>query len=445
MQFYARIQSLIELVEQVYESNTPADVIINNYMRQRRYIGSGDRRDIAERFFHILRHYWQFQGYLTAAGFGGKTPFNLGRLHVLIYLTKHLELSDLSDLLNGEPFAPPPLTTIEQLLVDKIRPIPLSALTEAARLGVSESALVRYKESFPETYEEEIGYHNEPGPLVLRVNTLKTTPEDVLKMLRAEEIDGELTAYSPWGIRLTKKLPLANHPLFKKGWFEVQEEGSQLICQMTNVQPGMTVWDYCAGAGGKTLALAAMMKNRGHIIATDVVDWRLKKAPERFKRAGVHNVECRILEGEGDKAASPKWLKRQQRKYDRVLVDAPCSGSGTWRRNPELKWRIQDQELEEICQKQAEILERASLLVKPGGHLIYATCSVYGQENYHQIEKFLANHSEFKALSLTLEALEFRKTQGLSETTLSKGYLQLSPAQHGTDGFFVCILRKNSL
>ena len=205
----------------------------------------------------------------------------------------------------------------------------------------------------------------------------------------------------------------------KDGSIEIQDEGSQLIAQLCNPQPGMAVWDYCAGAGGKTLALAAMMNNKGRIIASDTVAWRLKNAPQRLRRAGVHNVETRILDEE-----SAKWVKRQAGKFDCVLVDAPCTGSGTWRRNPELRWRMDEAGLHELVAKQQNILEKAANLVAPGGRLVFATCSILRPEGRGQIETFLAKHPDFR--------LEEDKV------------LELNPFEHGTDGFFAAAMTKTS-
>lgn len=426
----ARIQSVIDLLEQTYRdvASTPADIILNNYVRQRRYIGSTDRREISNLFYDVLRSYWILQGYLCAAGYGisMKDVPSLARLHGAIYLLKiqHKSLKDLQRIFNGEEFCPSPLKMADLMILEKIAAVDLSQLTEAAQLGVSQLSLDRLKQQFPESYRQEIIAQQNTASLDLRVNTLKTTREAVMKQLKKEKIDYALTSYSPWGVRLSQRIPLASHRLLKEGWVEVQDEGSQLIALAVGAKPGMHVWDYCAGAGGKTLAIAAMMENKGRILATDALEWRLKKSHQRFRRAGVHNVECRVLD-----ESQTKWIKRQHQKFDRVLVDAPCSGSGTWRRNPELKWRLTETDLNEISQKQRDILSKAALLVKPGGYLIYATCSLYPQENQEQIAWFLEQNPGFSLHPITLPFL-----------TSPVDYLQLSPGTHGTDGFFACVM-----
>lgn len=233
--------------------------------------------------------------------------------------------------------------------------------------------------------------------------------------------------------RVIALIMLQDHPLWVQGEIEIQDEGSQIVSLLVEAKPGLQIFDYCAGAGGKTLAMAAMMANKGRIVATDAVAWRLERSRERFKRSGVFNVECRTLE-----ETNRKWLKRQEGRYDRVLVDVPCSGSGTWRRNPDLKIRLTEQDFDEILQKQYHIMEQASWLVKPGGRLIYATCSILRRENHDQIAQFLAKHPEFKLLPI---APLWTEVIGKACPT-SDLMLQLTPAQHQVDGFFAAVMER---
>lgn len=432
MRINARIQTVIELLELVYGEDAPADVIINNYLRQRRFIGSTDRREIMQQFYDIIRTRWRLDGYLAVAGFAGDQKRQLSRLHMLTYLMREQDTCrlDIEGIFNGELFSAPQLSLMEGMIADKLIDLKFERLTEAAQLGVSEASLVRFKESFPQTYKEEITAQHTTGRLDLRVNILKTDVGNVERLLKKEKILYEKSTYSPWGLRLKYRMPLSNHKLLTEGLVEIQDEGSQLVAMTVGAKPGMLVWDYCAGAGGKSLAMAAMMQNKGRLIASDALAWRLNKAPQRFRRAGIHNIECRALEGD-----NLKWVKRQYGKSDRVLVDAPCSGSGTWRRNPELKWRMTDKDIAEICVKQAEILDKASNLVKPGGRLIYATCSLYAQENQEQITSFLERHPNFTVIPVELEIEE-------KVNLTPEGYLQLTPFQHGMDGFFACVMER---
>ncbi len=237
----------------------------------------------------------------------------------------------------------------------KPKDMPLSV-----RLNIPAWILPRLEATFGDETEAAVSALNQPAPLDLRVNTLKTTRNQVLKQLAAEGFEAVPTPWSPVGIRLKERRPLSGHDLWKKGEIEVQDEGSQLLALLVDAQPSMAVIDYCAGAGGKTLAMAATMENRGRIVATDTAGWRLDRSRERLRRAGVNNVEFRSLEDE----ATVKWLKRQAARFDRVFADVPCSGSGTWRRNPDLKRRFSEKDLEELVVKQQFILGRAASLVK---------------------------------------------------------------------------------
>ena len=218
-------------------------------------------------------------------------------------------------------------------------------------------------------------------------------------------------------------------PLLQSGAAEIQDAGSQLVALLVDAKPGQRVVDFCAGAGGKTLAISAQMKNKGRIVACDVLANRLKRGAERFRRAGLHNIDLRPLKNEND-----PWIKRHRNSFDRVLVDAPCSGTGTWRRNPDARWNALGPGLEKLVPLQASILASAARLVKPGGRLIYATCSMLPIENEKQIETFLAAHPDFRPLNYT-DVLE-----GIAPNP--GPYLMLTPAQHETDGFFAAVMER---
>jgi 16S rRNA (cytosine967-C5)-methyltransferase len=220
---------------------------------------------------------------------------------------------------------------------------------------------------------------------------------------------------------------------FKAGLFDVQDEGSQIAAFIAGARPGMRVVDFCAGAGGKTLALAAGMANRGKLIACDVSSYRLERAALRLRRAGVDNVERRALSSEHD-----KWVKHHTRRFDRVFVDAPCLGTGTWRRNPDAKWRAQPNDLEELIERQQQILRSASRLVRPGGRLIYATCSLLHEEDEAQADAFLAQTEDF---ALVPASRAWEETMG-GASPAGDRYLFLTPARHGTDGFFVAVFER---
>ena len=238
----------------------------------------------------------------------------------------------------------------------------------------------------------------------------------------------------PNGLRLKRRLSVVAGEAFQNGLIEIQDEGSQLVAALVDAQPGMQVADYCAGAGGKTLAMAAGMNNKGRVVAMDVLEKRLDRSAQRLRRAGAHNVERRAID-----ADNRKWLKRQAGAFDRVLVDAPCTGSGTWRRNPDGRWTLRPEDLAELVPKQAAILDAASRLVKPGGGLVYATCSVLPAENERQIEGFLERHADFAVVPVADIWRDALSSEPPTEVAAGP-YMRLSPLRHGTDGFFAATL-----
>jgi 16S rRNA (cytosine967-C5)-methyltransferase len=254
------------------------------------------------------------------------------------------------------------------------------------------------------------------APLDLRVNTIKSTREDVLAELKDDGFDAHAGAISPLCIRVFGRPQIAQHRLFKEGCIEIQDQGSQMVAVVADAKPGEQVADFCAGAGGKTLALGASMKNKGRLVAMDVLGGRLMRAKERFRRAGLHNIETRELTSERD-----KFVKRHQEHFDLVLVDAPCTGTGTWRRDPDKRWRQLGPGISTLVPLQKNILESAERMVKPGGRLVYATCSLLPEENELQVDEFLKTHADFER---------------------SRDYLKLTPAEHDTDGFFAAVLTR---
>lgn len=289
-------------------------------------------------------------------------------------------------------------------------------MPEEVRLECPDWAYEKLKAALGGDFEKEMQAMLTEAPLDLRVNEVKARRDEALAALKEEKIECVATEISPLGIRVKGRPAVAQTDVFQKGWIEIQDEGSQMVALAAKATPGMSVVDFCAGAGGKTLALAARMKNKGRVIACDVMGGRLKRARERFKRAGLHNIEVRELSSEKD-----DWVKRNAGKHDVVLVDAPCSGTGVWRRNPDARWKNLGPGLEELVSLQARILQSASRLVKPGGRLIYATCSMLPEENEGQVDAFISAHPSFQ-----------------QEGDL----LRLTPARHGTDGFFAAVMHK---
>jgi 16S rRNA (cytosine967-C5)-methyltransferase len=292
-----------------------------------------------------------------------------------------------------------------------------------------------FEQVFGKGLEREMAALNASAPTDLRVNLLKADRASARRALAAQGVAAEPTPWSPVGLRLSKRMPLGGLAAFKEGLVEIQDEGSQIAALLVGARPGMRVVDFCAGVGGKTLALAAGMENRGKLVACDVSARRLERAVRRLRRAGVNNVERRVLSGERD-----KWVKRHAGGFDRVLVDAPCLGTGTWRRNPDGKWRATPNDLAELVIRQHDILHSAARLVRRGGRLVYATCSLLREEDEAQAEAFLMAEPEF---SLVPAARAWAETIGGSSPG-GERYLRLTPAQHGTDGFFVAIFERRT-
>lgn len=421
----ARLQEAISVLDLIFTNRQPADQILHSYFRQRRFIGSKDRRYIGELVYETIRNYFP-----CLKGLGVKRP--QARLFVLAtcLLRGEYTLVILKEMLGQDKYGPQKLAHYEE---DQLNHFTKSVPTLEPQDRVPSWIYPHLAQSFPVTLSQELDALDQTAPTDVRVNLLKSTPQQVLKDLLDSHIEAEMTSLSPLGVRLSKRHPLQAHPLWEEGAIEVQDEGSQLVSLLVGAKPGMQVFDYCAGAGGKTLAMAAMMENKGRIVATDTVDWRLERSRERLRRAGVFNVECRSLSGDNH-----KWLKRQEDRYDRVLLDVPCSGTGTWRRNPDLKIRLNEQDFVETRQKQQQILKEAHKLVKPGGRLIYATCSILRSENHDQVHQLLQDHQDFRLVPMPQIWTELMGSNCPTQDDM----LQLTPAQHHVDGFFVAVMER---
>jgi len=439
----ARIAASMELLDEITgRRERPADLVANAFFRSRRFIGSGDRRAVADRVWSLLRRYGQVAWWLERArhpGRGGRAMVSAD-----LMLSEGMSLRDVMALCDGGTYRPVPLDEAEQRALRQLEghSLPHPDQPDWVRLNVQEWVAPHLIEAYGEAWGREIAALASPPPVDLRVNRLKATVEEARVLLAAEGVETEPMRYAPNGLRLKRRLSVVTGKAFQDGVVEIQDEGSQLVAALVDAQPGMQVVDYCAGAGGKTLAIAAGMNNKGRVVAMDVYESRLDRSAQRLRRAGAHNVERRALPTEGGDAANAKWLKRQKGAFDRVLVDAPCTGTGTWRRNPDGRWTLAPQDLAELVPKQAAILDAASRLVKPGGGLIYATCSVLPAENERQIEAFLARHPEFAVVpvaDLWADVIGTEPPAGMGDSP----YLRLSPLRHGTDGFFgAALVRK---
>jgi len=424
----ARLQTTLDLLNDVASTARPADAVIFAFFRARRKLDDSDRGAILELLDALLRH-WARIGWWLARQGHGDTPRN--RLLAWLVLAEGRTPDQLKRLFNGAKGAPAALTEREGALVAGLRGHTMihPDMPEAVRLECPDWAIAPLRRRFGPAFAAEMAATLTPPPLDLRVNSVRTTRAAVLRDMQRLGLDAEATPFAPHGIRLRERLSLARLPGLKTGEVEIQDEGSQLVAMLVDARPGARVVDFCAGAGGKTLAIAAQMNNKGRIVACDVSEGRLKRGAERFRRAGVHNAETRLLASETD-----KWVKRHKGGFDRVLVDAPCTGTGTWRRNPDARWRGSEENgLENLLALQARILASAARLVKPGGRLVYATCSMLSEENEERVAGFLAAHPDFSVVPLGVAAPALKGSA-------HPDFLSLTPLRHDTDGFFAAVL-----
>ena len=397
--------------------NEPADGVLSRYFRANPELGSQDRAFIAESSFGVLRR----KRLLEAVS--GQSA---GRGLLLSYLVRVVGVSirQLAAVLEQG----------EGELLGTIKSYNTSTLPLAVQLDLPDWLCERLQAQMSEADLLALSRAlQHPAPLDLRVNTLRATREEVLAKLGADKINAVATPYSPIGVRLDTKPALNKNRLFVGGKIEVQDEGSQLLGYLVAPTRHETVVDFCAGAGGKTLMLGAMMHSQGRLYAFDVSEKRLTNLKPRLKRSGLSNIHPHLIQSENDTK-----VKRLAGKIDRVLVDAPCSGLGTLRRNPDLKWRQSPESVAELTDKQTSILESAARLVKPGGRLVYATCSLLREENEDIVQGFLGRHPEFSVV----DASELLARHDIPLTT--GPYFKLSPAEHHTDGFFAAVLERQT-
>jgi 16S rRNA (cytosine967-C5)-methyltransferase len=410
-----RLDLVILALRTILPLEHPADTTLRYFFKNER-IGSNERAIVAETSFGVLRH----RLLLEAACDGKATP----RRMALAYLVKFggYNLREIQPVLKRDE--------AEWLATAKGLQYEGQSLSIQAELP--EWLIEKMRTSYTDEEILTLGQAMQLGaPLDIRVNTLLAKREEVLQQLKEQNIDATPTLYSPIGIRLKEKIPLNKDALFTEGKVEVQDEGSQLLGFLLAPKRNDMVVDFCAGAGGKTLMLSALMNSQGRLYAMDVSEKRLANLKPRLKRSGASNIQPMLIAHENDLK-----VKRLSGKIDRVLVDAPCSGLGTLRRNPDLKFRQSPQSIAELNQKQTAILASASRLVKKGGRLVYATCSILPEENQNIVQAFLASHPDF----VLLPAGEVLKQQKIE---MEMGdYLELRPNLHATDGFFAAVLER---
>jgi 16S rRNA (cytosine967-C5)-methyltransferase len=393
----------------------PADVKLGLFFKDHRELGNKERGFIAEAVYGVLRRKASLMFFAE-----GDDPRKL----LLAYLVKVAGLStkDIAVHLNAQ----------QKEWLNAIKAKKSEGMSDAQKADMPDWLWAELERQYglEQAFLIARSMHHSAS-LDLRVNSIKASREEVMEKLLSENTQATVTPYAPLGIRMPQRMSISRHPLFLEGKIEVQDEGSQLLAQLVAPKRGDMVADFCAGAGGKSIALGALMRNTGRIYAFDVSAKRLQNLGLRLKRSGLSNLHSQLISTEKDSK-----LKRLAGKFDRVLVDAPCSGLGTLRRNPDLKWKQTPKDIEELTQKQTNILTAAAKLVKAGGRLIYATCSLLSQENEAVVSSFLTAHPQFKLLP----ANAILAQQSISLDTGEN--LKLLPHQYGTDGFFAAVLEK---
>lgn len=413
----ARIEQVRQVLGDVLQWQYPADAVLSHWFRGHSNAGLRDRGEIAEAVFDVLRHLRRYRQFAESGmGAAARRLAILGLASVWPRETLDTGLDDQ-----------------ERRWLDHIQAFPPTGLPLAVRYSIPDWLEARLADV--ENVESLLQALNQPAPLDLRVNPLKI---DRASLLRAWEQGPEArwhaqpTRYSPWGVRIEGRPPINRWKAFERGEIEVQDEGSQLLAALVSPRRGEMVIDFCAGAGGKTLLLGALMRSTGRLYAFDVSAARLARAKPRFARSGLSNVVPVVISEHHDQR-----VYRLRGKAHRVLVDAPCSGLGTLRRNPDLKWRQHPDALTQLCAAQAAILRDAAACVRPGGRLVYGSCSILPEENERQVEVFLSEHPEFSLLDAS-QALAERNIP----LSLDGPYLRLRPDVHGTDGFFAAVMQR---
>jgi 16S rRNA (cytosine967-C5)-methyltransferase len=424
-----RLQAAIEVLSDIEQRHRPASLALADWGRGHRFAGSGDRAAIGNIVYDVLRHRaslaWQM---------GSEDPRGLALGVMVFHWGESPET--LSEMFNSDPHAPEPLSEAE------IKALTKSTLEDApgwVQADIPEWLEDAFEDNFSEDYIVEGRALAQRPPADFRINTVKANREKVMKALKRFNL--EPAKLSPVCLRIepgqgpARTANLQPEAAYQKGWVEVQDQGSQVCALLVYARPGEQVLDYCAGAGGKTLAMSAAMENKGQIFAYDADRNRLKPIYERLKRAGTRNVQVR---------APDESLEDLAGKMDRVVVDAPCTGSGVWRRRPDAKWRLTPDALEKRLAEQTQVLEEASRYVRPGGYLCYITCSVLGLENEGQVSNFLENHEDFELLSAGEVWEELFPGADLKPWSSDDCTITLTPASTGTDGFYFAVMGRRA-
>ena len=427
----ARLQAAIELFDRVADGTGAADRIIAEWFRSRRYAGSKDRRAVTEAVYAALRRRGELAWRVRQAGLDSDGA--AGRRLAVLAASGH-SLDEIAGLCDGSRFGPPPLVDNERAVLAELLQPPPADLPDPVRYNYPDWLDGSLRARFGSELPAALAALDQRAPVDVRINSLKCDRAAAQAKLAAGDIHAVPTPMSPIGLRLAGRPRLDEHDLVRAGWIEPQDEASQIASLLVAAAPEMQVVDYCAGAGGKTLALAAVMGNRGQIYACDRDKRKLDRLMRRVQRAGARNVQVHAL------SADDGWAAGMSGRADRVLVDAPCSGTGTWRRNPEARWKLTPALLAEQIERQRRVLDAAAPLVRPGGRLVYVTCSVLREEDEDQASAFLARHPDFRALP----APEVWPSAVGGTCPTRETCLVLLPHRHGTDGFFVAVFERGA-
>ncbi len=393
-------QAIIDTLTQIFVEGRKADRAIQTVLKSNKKYGSKDRAFIALNSYEIVRWWRLFHHYNDTDYQKNHDPKTLWNLLGINLIQQGFTLPDWSEF-----------AVVKSLSKSKLQA--KSPTIRAVKESIPDWMDKQAFDAVGDQWDKEIAAMNVPASVFLRVNALATNHKDLQTSLHKEQIQTEVVDGVPSALRVTLRKNLFATQAFKKGWFEVQDAGSQQIAPFLQVEPGMRVIDACAGAGGKALHLATLMNNKGSLIAMDIHEWKLKELKLRARRNGIHNIEGRAIE-------SSKTIKRLAEKADRLLLDVPCSGLGVLRRNPDSKWKMKPEFLQEVVGIQKDILYKYSKMVKPGGKMVYATCSILPVENEEQVENFLKENPSF--------TLEEQK--------------HISPAESGFDGFYMARIIK---
>jgi len=425
----ARIETSIRLLAELETTDQAVDRLLAQWARDNRYAGSKDRRAVQERVYLVLRH----RGEVRFALSGEISP----RLEVFaaLHLFEDLDMDAIAQLADDTEHGPQALSEEERKCLDNLRAV--KGADAAAKTNIPEWTVPLFEQAYGDAWEVQAKALGEQASVDLRVNALKTSPDRVVKALAESNIEVATLPHSEWALRAPARSAVSHTKAFNKGMCEVQDLGSQILCMLANATPGEQVIDLCAGAGGKSLAMGATMDNKGQIYALDIDARRLNRGRERVERAGLRNTQFHQLTKYN--SSEERTLPELVGNMDMVFVDAPCSGSGAWRRQPDARWRLTPEQLATYNDLQDQVLARGARYVSPGSRMIYATCSLFTQENEDRVEAFLSRHPEFTCIEWQdawnpkLPALEATHGTGL----------RISPADHGCDGFFAAVLVKS--